>query len=239
MILMGAGTNHWFHSDTIYRAFLALTTLTGCQGVNGGGWAHYVGQEKCRPVTGWAQLAFGAGLVPAAAADDPDGVLVPALRPVPLRPRSPPTPSSATTGEGQLAGKTTADIIAQSARMGWMPSYPTFDRNPLDLADDAHASGKPVGDYVVDQLTSGELRFACEDPDAPENNYPRVLTVWRANLLGSSGKGNEYFLKHLLGTDSSLRATETPPEARPEGRRVARARRRTASSTCCCRWTSG
>ena len=59
MILMGAGTNHWFHSDTIYRAFLALTTLTGCQGVNGGGWAHYVGQEKCRPVTGWAQLAFG------------------------------------------------------------------------------------------------------------------------------------------------------------------------------------
>ena len=57
MILMGAGTNHWFHSDTIYRAFLALTTLTGCQGVNGGGWAHYVGQEKCRPVTGWAQLA--------------------------------------------------------------------------------------------------------------------------------------------------------------------------------------
>jgi nitrate reductase alpha subunit len=59
MIVMGAGTNHWFHSDTIYRAFLALTTLTGCQGVNGGGWAHYVGQEKCRPVTGWAQLAFG------------------------------------------------------------------------------------------------------------------------------------------------------------------------------------
>src|SRR5699024_2373962 len=32
MILMGAGTNHWFHSDTIYRAFLVLTTLTGCQG---------------------------------------------------------------------------------------------------------------------------------------------------------------------------------------------------------------
>ncbi|MBX6723708.1 MAG: nitrate reductase subunit alpha, partial [Dactylosporangium sp.] len=59
MILMGAGTNHWFHSDTTYRAMLALTTLTGCQGVNGGGWAHYVGQEKCRPVTGWAQLAFG------------------------------------------------------------------------------------------------------------------------------------------------------------------------------------
>ena len=43
-----------------------------------------------------------------------------------------------------------------------------------------------------------------------------MLTIWRANLLGSSGKGNEYFLKHLLGTDSSLRATEAPPEQRPQ-----------------------
>src|SRR5699024_4640017 len=46
MIAMGAGTNHWFHSDEIYRSFLALLQLCGCQGVNGGGWAHYVGQEK-------------------------------------------------------------------------------------------------------------------------------------------------------------------------------------------------
>src|SRR5690606_20054959 len=60
----------------------------------------------------------------------------------------------------------------------------------------------------------GSLRFAAEDPDAPEN-FPRVLTLWRANLLGSSAKGDEYFMHHLLGTDSNLRATEAPPEARP------------------------
>jgi len=214
MILMGAGTNHWFHSDTIYRAFLALTTLTGCQGVNGGGWAHYVGQEKCRPVTGWAQLAFGLDW-----SRPPRQMIQTAywyLHSDQYRydPFGADT-LSATKGTGQLAGKTTADIIAQSARMGWMPSYPTFDRNPLTLADDAQESGKTVGDYVVEQLKSGDLRFACEDPDA-EDNYPRVLTVWRANLLGSSAKGNEYFLKHLLGADSSLRATEAPPEARPK-----------------------
>ena len=86
MIVMGAGTNHWFHSDTIYRAFLTLTTLTGCQGVNGGGWAHYVGQEKVRPITGYTQIANAPGLEPAAAQHDPDRVLVPAHRPVPLRP---------------------------------------------------------------------------------------------------------------------------------------------------------
>jgi nitrate reductase alpha subunit len=39
--------------------------------------------------------------------------------------------------------------------------------------------------------------------------------VWRANITGSSGKGNEYFLKHLLGTDSAIRGDESTPERRP------------------------
>ena len=213
MIVMGAGTNHWFHSDTIYRAFLTLTTLTGCQGVNGGGWAHYVGQEKVRPITGYTQIANALdwnrpprNMIQTAYwylhtdqfRYDPFGA----------------DTLSATTGSGQLAGKTTADVIAQSARMGWMPSYPTFNRNPLDLSDEAAAAGRPVADHVVDRLTTGDLEFAGEDPDAPEN-FPRVLSIWRANLLGSSGKGNEYFLKHLLGADSSLRAGEAPAASRP------------------------
>ena len=213
MIVMGAGTNHWFHSDTIYRAFLTLTNLTGCQGVNGGGWAHYVGQEKVRPITGYTQIANALDW-----SRPPRNMIQTAywyLHTNQFRyDQFGADTLSATTGTGQLAGKSTADVIAQSARMGWMPSYPTFDRNPLDLSDDAAAAGKPVGEYVVEQLKSGELDFAGEDPDAPQN-YPRILSIWRANLLGSSGKGNEYFLKHLLGTDSSVRATETPEEHRP------------------------
>ncbi|NMR21169.1 nitrate reductase subunit alpha [Cellulomonas fimi] len=213
MIIMGAGTNHWFHSDTIYRAFLTLTTLTGCQGVNGGGWAHYVGQEKVRPVTGHSHYANALDW-----SRPPRTMIQTAywyLHTNQFRydPFSADTLSAATAG-GQLAGKSTADVIAQSARMGWMPSYPTFDRNPLDLADDAEAAGQPVGEYVPRALTEGRLRFAAEDPDSPAN-FPRVLTVWRANLLGSSGKGNEYFLKHLLGTDSNLQATEAPTGSRP------------------------
>ena len=58
MILLGAGVNHWYHSDQIYRAILLLTTITGTQGRNGGGWAHYVGQEKIRPIMGFQHLAF-------------------------------------------------------------------------------------------------------------------------------------------------------------------------------------
>ena len=92
---------------------------------------------------------------------------------------------------------------------------PTFDRNPLDVADEAVAADpeNPAA-HVARALVDGRLGFACTDPDAP-HNWPRVLTVWRANLLGSSAKGNEYFLRHLLGTDSNLRATETPPDKRP------------------------
>ncbi|MFI0356033.1 nitrate reductase subunit alpha [Actinomadura sp. 9N407] len=215
MIVMGAGTNHWFHSDTTYRAFLTLTTMTGCQGVNGGGWAHYVGQEKCRPVTGWAQLA--GALDWSRPPRQMIGTAFWYLHTDQFRydPFSAGTLSAA-TADGTLAGRSTADVIAQSARLGWMPSYPTFDRNPLDLADEAEAAGKPAGEHVVEELKAGRLRFACEDPDAPEN-FPRILTVWRANLLGSSAKGNEYFLKHLLGADSSVRATEAPPDARPKG----------------------
>ncbi|MER6628397.1 nitrate reductase subunit alpha [Streptomyces sp. NPDC000987] len=215
MIIMGAGTNHWFHSDTIYRAFLTLTTLTGCQGVNGGGWAHYVGQEKVRPITGYSALATAADW------NRPARQMIQTaywyLHGDQFRydPFSADALAADGTGAGPFAGKATADVIAQSARLGWMPSYPTFDRNPLDLADEADGAGRPVAEHIVEELKAGRLRFAGEDPDAPEN-FPRVLTVWRANLLGSSAKGNEYFLKHLLGTDSAVRAAEAPPDARPK-----------------------
>ena len=214
MIILGAGTNHWFHSDTIYRAFLALVTLTGCQGVNGGGWAHYVGQEKCRPITGWAQLAFGLDW-----ARPPRQMIGTAFWYLHTDQWRYDTFGAdvvaSPLGRGLFAGKATADLIAQSARLGWMPSYPTFDRNPLDLADEAAAAGEEPGAYVARKVVAGELGFACENPDAPEN-WPRVLTVWRANLLGSSAKGNEYFLRHLLGTDGAVRAAEAGPEHRPQ-----------------------
>ncbi|BDT88681.1 nitrate reductase subunit alpha [Nocardia cyriacigeorgica] len=206
MILMGAGTNHWFHSDQIYRAFFTLTLLTGCQGVNGGGWAHYVGQEKCRPVTGWSTLAFATDWQ--RPPRQMQGTVFWYLTNDQWRydPFTSDTFASP-LGEGRFAGRTAADNIALASRLGWMPTYPTFDRNPLDLADEAEQAGKTPAEHVVDGLKSGELNFACEDPDAPEN-FPRVLTVWRANLLGSSGKGNEYFQKHLLGCGSNLQTTD-------------------------------
>ncbi|MGB8714657.1 MAG: nitrate reductase subunit alpha, partial [Onishia taeanensis] len=59
MIIVGAGMNHWYHMDMNYRGLINMLVMCGCIGQSGGGWAHYVGQEKLRPQTGWTPLAFG------------------------------------------------------------------------------------------------------------------------------------------------------------------------------------
>ncbi len=208
MIIMGGGICHWFHSDAIYRAVLALLMLTGSMGRNGGGWAHYVGQEKVRPLTGFQTMAMATDWV----------------RP----PRQVPGASywyahtdqwrydgcgadklASPVGRGRFAGRHTMDLLASAVAMGWSPYYPQFDRSSLDVADEARAAGRDVAEYVAEQLGRRNLKLAVTDPDNPVN-WPRVLTVWRANLIGSSGKGGEYFLRHLLGTDSN--ASAVPPE---------------------------
>ena len=57
MIIMGGGINHWYHADIIYRTILNLIMFCGTEGVNGGGWAHYVGVKKnFVPVEGWGGI---------------------------------------------------------------------------------------------------------------------------------------------------------------------------------------
>ena len=61
MIVHGAGTNHWFHNDLTNRAMILLVALTGNVGKNGGGFNHYVGQERVWPEHGFFELAFPEG----------------------------------------------------------------------------------------------------------------------------------------------------------------------------------
>ncbi|WP_277051434.1 nitrate reductase subunit alpha [Ruania albidiflava] len=211
MILMGAGTNHWYHSDLIYRAMLMLTTITGCQGRNGGGWAHYVGQEKVRPLTGFQHGAFALDW-----SRPPRHMNQTAYWYVNTSQYRYDTYSADTVGAGTgaFAGQSVMDLLSLSVRLGWTPSYPTFDRSSLAIADEAAEAGTDPVSYAVEELKSGRMRFAVENPEA-EENFPRVLTLWRSNLFGSSAKGSEYFLKHLLGTDHAVAATEAPEGQRP------------------------
>ncbi|RJQ66405.1 MAG: nitrate reductase subunit alpha [Desulfobacteraceae bacterium] len=206
MIFLGAGSNHWFHSDTIYRAIINLISLCGCQGVNGGGWAHYVGQEKVRPQAGWSQIAFGLDWRRPPRLQNGTSFYYFATsqwRYDTMDAQTLRSPLSA--GDGYP--RHMADYNALAARLGWLPSYPQFNRNPSDICSEAEAQGAASAEaivaHAVERLKSGDLRFAVEDPDDPAN-FPRILFLWRANLLGASGKGHEYFLKHLLGVESAV-----------------------------------
>ena len=198
MVIVGAGLDHWYHMDMNYRGIINMLVMCGCVGQSGGGWSHYVGQEKLRPQTGWLPLAFGLDW----------------SRP----PRQMNSTSSfyAHTDQWRYETLDVSEILSPTApagpwdgalidynvraeRMGWLPSAPQLQANPLEVSKQAAASGLEAKDYVAKALKSGELKLACDDPDNPKN-WPRNLFVWRSNLLGASGKGHEYFLKHLLGT---------------------------------------
>ncbi|EOV4647910.1 nitrate reductase subunit alpha [Vibrio parahaemolyticus] len=204
MIIVGAGLNHWYHMDMNYRGLINMLIFCGCVGQSGGGWAHYVGQEKLRPQTGWQPLAFG------------------------LDWQKPPRHMNGTSFFynhssqwryeklkvdellSPVADKTRysehlIDMNVKAERMGWLPSSPQLDVNPLNIAKQAQSSGQSATDYVVSALKEGEIRFASEQP---EKHYPRNMFIWRSNLLGSSGKGHEYMLKYLLGTEHGIQGKD-------------------------------
>jgi len=204
MIIVGAGVNHWYNSDTIYRAIVNLVLLVGAQGVNGGGWAHYVGQEKLRPSEGWSTIATAKDWSGPPKLQNGTSFFYFATD----QWRYEDTPlSELTANEKQARFNHPGDYNVLAARLGWLPSYPTFNKNGIDLYKEAVQNGyetqELVGKYVAEQLKSKKLQFSIEDPDNPIN-FPRNLFVWRANLISSSGKGHEYFLKHLLGTSHGL-----------------------------------
>ena len=65
-ILMGGGSNHWYHGDLTGRAFALLAALTGNIGKSGGGFSVYVGQYKVRVDTSpwWSPGGTKAHVVP-------------------------------------------------------------------------------------------------------------------------------------------------------------------------------
>jgi nitrate reductase alpha subunit len=95
------------------------------------------------------------------------------------------------------------DCNVKAERMGWLPSGPQLSENPLELCSEAEKEGRDIEEFITAKLKKNELAIASEDPDNPKN-FPRNLFVWRSNLLGSSAKGMEYFMKHLLGTQNSV-----------------------------------
>jgi nitrate reductase alpha subunit len=213
-VIIGAGVNHWYHNNLIYRAVINALIFCGCIGKNGGGLNHYVGQEKLVPQASWAPLAFGT---------DWGGP-----------PRLQNSPSfhymnsdqwrydrafnefcSVESKDHPLTQGHTADKQVQAVRNGWLPCFPQFTESNIDVVRKAEESGavqeSEIIQKVVDRLKDRSLKFGMEDPDNPEC-FPRVWYIWRGNAIMSSAKGHEYFLKHYLGTHHNSIADECAKE---------------------------
>ncbi|HVJ35020.1 MAG TPA: nitrate reductase subunit alpha [Terriglobia bacterium] len=219
MVILGAGLNHWYHMDMIYRGIINLLVLCGCVGQSGGGWSHYVGQEKLRPQTGWTALAFALDWNRPPRHMNSTSFFYAHSSQWRYEKLSPAEILSPLADAGDLP-RSLIDYNVKAERMGWLPSAPQLASNPLHIAAAAKAAGKDVPAYVAESLQSGVLKFAAEDPDAP-TNHPRNLFVWRSNLLGASGKGHEYFLKYLLGTDHGVLGKDLGHEGAEKPQEVA------------------
>ncbi len=205
--------NHWYHMDMNYRAVINMLVMCGCVGQSGGGWAHYVGQEKLRPQTGWTALAFALDWARPPRHMNSTSAWYAHTDQWRYETVTAKEILSPTAPEGDYEKLSLIDYNIRSERMGWLPSAPQLKTNPLVVGAAAKAAGMEVPAYVAQELKAGRLEMSCEDPDAPQN-WPRNLFVWRSNLLGSSGKGHEYFLKHLLGTDHGVLGKDLGEEGR-------------------------
>ncbi len=207
LVIIGAGANHWYHNNLLYRSAIVALMLTGSVGVNGGGLGHYVGQEKVVNQASWSSIAFGLDWG--------------------MAPRHQNTPSFHyvhsdqwryergyrdydTLPEGHPDAHT-IDHQARAVRQGWLPFFPQFTQNPIELVRRLRREGASTDAEViagvVDGLRSGEIGLAVDDPDAPEN-WPRTWFIWRGNAIGTSAKGHEFFMRHYLGTHSTAIASE-------------------------------
>ncbi|MBI3186209.1 MAG: nitrate reductase subunit alpha [Myxococcales bacterium] len=209
-IIIGAGINHWYHNNLIYRAGITALMLTGSVGRNGGGLNHYVGQEKLAPMASWSCLAFAR-----------DWGVPPRLQNAPSwhymhsdqwrYDSGHSAYGSNPPGGGPLTEAHTADLQAKAVRLGWLPFYPQFAQSSLELCREAIGQGaksdQEILDRVARRIGSRQLKFAAEEVDRPDC-WPRLWFIWRGNALMSSAKGHEFFLKHYLGTHHNEIAAE-------------------------------
>ena len=206
-VIIGAGINHWYHANLMYRAAIHALMFTGCIGKNGGGLAHYVGQEKLAPGESWASIALAKDWhAPSRLQNTPSWHYIhsdqwryeKSFTDYHTVPKNQP--------ENTLAKGHTIDVNVKAVQNGWLPFYPQFETNPIDLVSEARENGaideKGVVDYVVEKLKKRDLKYSIEDPDNADN-WPRVWFVWRGNAIGGSAKGHEFFLDHYLGTHTN------------------------------------
>jgi nitrate reductase alpha subunit len=74
-----------------------------------------------------------------------------------------------TADKSKVSHMSMIDLNAKSERLGWLPSCPQLETNPLDVCDAAAAAGVEPAEYLKQSLKSGHVNMSCDDPDNPKN----------------------------------------------------------------------
>ncbi len=199
MIIIGAAMNHWYHMDMNYRGVINMLMMCGCVGQSRRRLVALRRSGEAAPANRLDGASVCPGLAPSAPAHELNLVLLHPQQPVALRKAGDDRDSVAAGRSATMAGDADRLQRAFSAH-GLAADRAAFRRQSAAISRKPPSRRWPSAPnaYLAENLKAGKVNFAFEDPDNPVN-FPRNMFVWRSNLLGSSGKGHEYFLKYLLG----------------------------------------
>lgn len=163
-IIEGAGTNHYYHNDLINRAQILLVALTGNVGVRGGGFDHYVGQEKLWAEHGFFEFSFPIG-----------------------RPRQRFQPTTLWTYVHSDVGsdvdgewpRDVGEYIVESVNNGWMPLYP---RGTVSYDESTRSVVNSRDPKVLFVWGANYLNQAKGNVDVLANLYPKLDLIVDLNF---------------------------------------------------------
>src|SRR3546814_6048595 len=111
---------------------------SGCIGKSGGGWAHYVGQEKLRPQTGWLPLAFATDWHRPPRQMNGTSYFYAHSNQWKYEKLRVEDILSPLADPAEWSGSM-IDFNVRAERMGWLPSSPQLETNPLEVCKAAEA----------------------------------------------------------------------------------------------------
>ncbi len=169
MIIVGAAMNHWYHNDMNYRGLINMLIMCGCVGQTGGGWAHYVGQEKLRPQSGWTPLAFGLDWSKPPRQMNGTLFFYFNLRFNGVMEKLDVSEIISPLADPKKYSGSLVDFNLRAVRMVGCSSAPQLNINPLNFVREAEAQASIGEACRSGSWKSGALEFAYADPDVPQS----------------------------------------------------------------------
>lgn len=151
-----------------YRGPVNMLTMYGTIGRSGGGWCHYVGQEKLHLQSGWVPLAFALDWHHLTCQMASTSFFYNHIGQ--YRHETVSTDELFTSdADDDVYRLITTDYNAKATRIGWTPGASQLKTNPLDVTDAVEETGMAPVDYVVKGLEEGILEMSYDGPENPKN----------------------------------------------------------------------